>query len=76
MTQFTADNNMWKNLVAKDITNMPLANYTRLALLLKDVMGFMKNTTQDEEKYLILKELAKQNNLLDPKMAFYEMDQL
>jgi hypothetical protein len=70
MTQFQADNNMWLNLVKKDITNLPLATLMRAGFLIKDMTRIMKNNKTDKEKYKRMKEKAIQRRLIDPEMSF------
>lgn len=68
VSQFEADNNMWKNLLRKSFFNMPVANFTRLALLAKDLFGY--NPPKDYNAYLSFRQLAVKKGLIDPNMRF------
>lgn len=57
--QFKADNNMWLNIVRENPLLLPVANFARLGLLAKDLVGYKPIT--DEDEYLQLKNLVKQN---------------
>lgn len=70
ISKFKADNNMWINLMKKDILNLPIANYTRLALFLKDFTPLMNKNKTDFNKYKAMKQLAYENNMIDKTMNF------
>lgn len=57
--QFKADNNMWLNIVRENPLLLPVANFTRVGLLLKDLVGYKPET--DEDKYKLLKNQVKKS---------------
>ena len=61
--QFSADNNMYKNIVSHSITNIPIANYIRTSFLAKDLIGYELQT--DPKLYELLKEKITEYKLLD-----------
>jgi hypothetical protein len=72
VSQFDADNRMWLNLVNKSFTNLPLANYTRLILLAKDLFGY--SPPKDRNAYLSLRRLALSKGIVDPHMIFSDQN--
>jgi len=70
MTQYQADNNMWKNMVNKDLKNLPLATLARVGFLLKDFTGLMRNSKTDKLKYNRMKRKAIESKLVDKNMNF------
>jgi hypothetical protein len=69
ITQFQADNNMWKNLVRKSFYMTPVANLTRLILLANSVLGIHK-PEKDIDKYERLRRKARENGLQDNDMFY------
>lgn len=67
MSQFNADNRMWHNLVSESLLNFPIANMTRVALLVKDLLPLHFNKLTSEE-VTILRKLAKSKGLVDNQM--------
>ncbi len=67
--QWKADNNMWMNLMRESKLNLPLANATRAAFLIKDLIGY--DTPISNQKYKYAKKLAIEKYNLG-KMKFYD----
>lgn len=67
--QFKADNNMWINIVKENPLLIPIANATRAAFLVKDVIGY--KTEQDLESYKYLKDIVERDYELG-NMTFYD----
>lgn len=61
LSQYGADNNMWKNMIKAGYVNIPLANFTRLALLIKDLVGYKVN--KDLETYNLLRKEVELNEI-------------